>query len=265
MEILNIEIKSYAIIDGKKYYTKFNGSLYSIFQGNANVKTVKIHSDVDLSGVETIDFRGMSSLKKVDMSGCDLSSVIYMGQAFSGDTSLESVDMSNCKTTNSLATMEQMFKNCNSLTSVKLNNINLGHVNLLTDMFSGCYKLSDLQISNWNTENVQSMTGMFASCYSLETIDLSSFDTSALTSARGMFDMSGAVADGYESKLKTIYASEKFSLNEPNSTLGKWNDMFAGCTALKGESGTTFDSTKTNGAYAHIDGGTSNPGYFTAK
>jgi len=41
--------------------------------------------------------------------------------------------------------------------------------------------------------------------------------------------------------------------------------MFEDCTALVGGKGTTYDASHTDYTYAHIDGGTSNPGYFTDK
>ena len=40
---------------------------------------------------------------------------------------------------------------------------------------------------------------------------------------------------------------------------------FTGCTSLVGGQGTAYDPAHTGADYAHIDGGTSNPGYFTAK
>ena len=43
------------------------------------------------------------------------------------------------------------------------------------------------------------------------------------------------------------------------------SDMFTGCTSLVGGMGTTYDENHVDKTYAHIDGGTSNPGYFTAK
>ncbi len=42
--------------------------------------------------------------------------------------------------------------------------------------------------------------------------------------------------------------------------------MFDGCTSLVGGQGTTWSSSNPKDkTYAHIDGGTSNPGYFTDK
>ena len=41
--------------------------------------------------------------------------------------------------------------------------------------------------------------------------------------------------------------------------------MFKDCTSLVGGQGTTYDADHVDAEYAHIDGGTSNPGYFTDK
>ena len=41
--------------------------------------------------------------------------------------------------------------------------------------------------------------------------------------------------------------------------------MFAGCNSLVGGQGTTYDGVHLDGVYAHIDGGPSNPGYFSER
>ena len=41
--------------------------------------------------------------------------------------------------------------------------------------------------------------------------------------------------------------------------------MFNGDTKLVGGMGTTYSSSHIDHAYAHIDGGTANPGYFTDR
>ena len=64
-----------------------------------------------------------------------------------------------------------------------------------------------------------------------------------------------------KNNLKTIYASDKF--NTDNVTNSSY--MFTSCTNLVGGSGTKYNSSYTDKTYARIDGGTSNPGYFTAK
>ena len=65
----------------------------------------------------------------------------------------------------------------------------------------------------------------------------------------------------YCSNLKTIYVSDKFNTNAVTSSDG----MFYNTTNLVGGAGTTYNSSFVDKTYARIDGGTSNPGYFTAK
>ena len=61
------------------------------------------------------------------------------------------------------------------------------------------------------------------------------------------------------SQATTIYAGSAWSTNAVTSSAG----MFSNCTKLVGGKGTTYNSSHTDKAYAHIDGGPSNPGYFT--
>ena len=59
--------------------------------------------------------------------------------------------------------------------------------------------------------------------------------------------------------MTTINASNKFNTDKVTSS----SDMFANCTNLKGGKDTVYNSSYTDKTYAHIDGGTENPGYFT--
>jgi hypothetical protein len=62
-------------------------------------------------------------------------------------------------------------------------------------------------------------------------------------------------------KLQTIYVGSGWSTA---AVTGSAN-MFFNCTILVGGQGTTYDANHVDKTYAHIDGGPSNPGYFTAK
>ena len=99
----------------------------------------------------------------------------------------------------------------------------------MNQLFSGCTSLTSLDLSSFNTSNVTiKMSSMFYNCYNLRTIYVGSgWSTAAVTSS---------------------------------------TNMFFNCTSLVGGQGTTWnESNPTDKTYAHIDGGTSNPGYFTAK
>ena len=65
----------------------------------------------------------------------------------------------------------------------------------------------------------------------------------------------------YCSKLQTIYVGNGWSTAAVTSS----TNMFYNCRRLVGGQGTTYsDSNPWDKTYAHIDGGPSNPGYFTS-
>ena len=104
-----------------------------------------------------------------------------------------------------------------------------------------------------NTSAVTHMVSMFRGCSSLTVLDLSSFSTANVIAMGGMF--MGC------SNLRTIYAGSGWSTAAVEASAG----MFSSCTSLVGGQGTTFNSSHVGIDYAHIDGGPSNPGYFTEK
>lgn len=120
-------------------------------------------------------------------------------------------------------------------------------------MFGECSKLITIKgLNKLNTSNVQFMRLMFISDTSLKSLDLSSFDT------QNCIDTSQMFRACYN--LKSIYVSDTFVMTKVyNST-----QMFLNCISLIGGAGTTFDPSFIDGAAARIDGGVSNPGYFTS-
>jgi len=128
------------------------------------------------------------------------------------------------------------------------------NVTNMSSMFSGCSGLTSLDLSNFNTANVTKMVSMFDGNSSLKSIDMTGFKTDKVSYMTMMF---------YNcSSLTTICAGEEWITTNVNDD-GIY--MFNGCTNLVGGAGTTYDANHTNHTYAHIDGGTDNPGYFTVK
>ena len=105
--------------------------------------------------------------------------------------------------------------------------LNTSEVTDMSWMFNHCNDLTSLDLSNFNTSNVDRMTCMFYGCYNL----------------------------------RTIYVGNGWSTDAVTSS----TDMFKNCTNLVGGKGTTYDANHIDKTYAHIDGGPSNPGYFTDK
>ena len=111
-------------------------------------------------------------------------------------------------------------------------------------------KAKALDLSNFNTINIKNMSHMFENNQTT-TLDLSSFNTS------NVIDMSYMFYNA--SQLNTIYVSDKFKIINVNNSI----NMFRTCTNLIGGAGTKYNSSYIDKTYAHIDGATSNPGYFT--
>ncbi len=134
-----------------------------------------------------------------------------------------------------------------------LNYLNTSELINIHGMFWGCTKLSSLDLSILNTSNIRDMSCLFSDCTGLTSLDLSSFTTTNLQTVGFMFSDC--------TNLRTIYVG--YGWNPAPRT--ESTSMFYNCTSLVGGQGTTFNPSHVNIDYAHIDGGPSNPGYFTAK
>ena len=133
----------------------------------------------------------------------------------------------------------ESFANCTSITSTEY-------------WFFGCSNLETfVGLENLNTSNVTNMASMFDGCYSLTTLDLSSFNTTSVTEMKMMFF--GCTS------LTTIYVRSGWSTANVSSS----DHMFEGCDRIVGGRGTQWDPEHVDAAYAHVDGGTNNPGYLT--
>ena len=144
------------------------------------------------------------------------------------------------------------FYEMENLTTITgLNYLNTSEVTNMLGMFWGCKHLTSLDLSSFNTANVTDMRFMFNKCENLTSLDLSSFNTANVTNMKNMFENCD--------ELKTITVGSTWSTEAVTSS----SDMFANCFKIEGGAGTTFSSSHTDASYAHIDGGTSNPGYLT--
>jgi len=169
-------------------------------------------------------------------------------------SNVASISLTNLDTSN-VTSMSHMFRECWKLESLDFgNSFNTSNVENMSYMFDECSILVDLDLSGFNTSSVTTMYYMFGACRLITSLDLSSFDTSNVTSTGYMFNLCTA--------LKTIYVSNNFNTTQVTTS----TSMFSSCTNLVGGSGTVWsDSNPRDKTYAHIDGGVSDPGYFTAK
>ena len=157
------------------------------------------------------------------------------------------IDVSNFDTSN-VTNMRAMF-NGSQATTLDLSNFDTSNVTNMNNMFYYSQPTT-LDLSNFNTSNVTNMDSMFSESQAT-TLDASNFDTSNVTNMSYMFSSMR--------NLKTIYVSNKFNTNNITSS----TNMFTNSTNLVGGNGTKYNSFYIDKTYARIDGGTSNPGYFT--
>ena len=241
-------------------------------------------TSLDLSHLNTNKVTDMSwmffamDITSLDVINFNTTNVIDMSHIFQNCDNLTSLDLSNFNTCN-VTDMYCMFNGCKNLSSLNLSNFNTGNVTNMSHMFSGCNNLTSLDISSFNTSNVMDMTSMFYYCKCLSSLNLSNFNTSNVTNMSYMFngcsglmslDVSsfntGNVTDMSHmfqacSNLTTIYVGETWNTSKVTSSFY----MFNSSSNLVGGEGTKYDANHVDVAYAHIDGGPSNPGYLTYK
>ena len=224
------------------------------FYGMGSFQFIMFLMNLNTSEVTNMDymFYGCSSLTSLDLSHFNTTKVTSMVAMFSGSESLTSLDLSSFNTSQ-VTNMHDMFYRCSGLTSLDLNHFNTSKVTNMNLMFGYCTNLTSLDLSSFNTSQVTDMTYMFSNCQSLTSLDLSSFNTYSATNMGGMFWNS--------SNLRTIYVGNSWGTAAVTNSA----NMFYNCTNLMGGQGTTYNaSNPIDKTYAHIDGGPSNPGYFTA-
>ena len=269
--VIDASFKNFSDLVSTHGWFETNGGNTSIksISGLGNINATNI-TDISrmfssLRNLESIDFGDFKAsnivdasslfaycekLGAIDVSGLDTSKIENMSHMFQNCKKLTNLDVSNFVTSN-VTDMYSMFYGCQALSKIDISGFNTSKVTDMTSMFAGCNKLSSLDVSSFDTSKVENMTSMFQLCTSLTELDLSSFSTEAKPEIKWMF----AGCSG----LEKIYASEKWNANDCTG-----NAPFTSCsTNLKGGLGTIWSSDKIGPEFAKIDGGTTDPGYFT--
>ena len=243
----------------------------SSITGISNLKTDNV---TNMSNM----FRNCFSLTSLDVTGFKTDNVTDMSFLFSGCSGLTSLDLTGFKTDN-VTDMNYMFWDCSGLTSLDVTGFKTDNVTNMSNMFSDCSGLTSLDVTGFKTDNVTDMSRMFFGCSGLTSLDLTGFNTDNVTDMGGMFcgcsgltslNLTGFKTDNVTfmdrvfyncSGLTTIYAGDGWS----TAKVKAGQDLFLGCTNLVGGAGTKYNASHRDYTYARIDGGSDNPGYFTAK
>ena len=226
------------------------------FENCSNLTNIENISYLDTSNVTTMVcmFYKCSNLTTLNLSSFDTSNVTNMASMFSDCSKLTDLNLSDFDISNS-TNLTSIFNNCSSLTSLDLSSFDTSSITYMGSMFKGCSSLTKLDLSNFDTKKVTDMVYMFSDCSNLVDLNLSNFNTINVINMMGMFINCR--------QLKTIIVGTEWTTSNVNVSFSR--DMFTNCTSLVGGEGTTYNSNYTDKTYAHIDGGTENPGYLTAS
>ena len=231
-------------------------SMKSWFVECENLSFVIGVENVNTSQVTTMEsvFESCHNLQSaLDLNCWDTSKVTNMQYLFAACRSLPSLSVSEWNTSN-VTDMHGMFSNCRSLTTLDVSKWDTSKVLDMSYLFAHC-TFQSLDVSNWNTSSVTSISGMFIGCSGLTSLDLSGWDTSGVINMNWMFEECES--------LTTIYCGEKWVVSA--TALEGSSRMFNECKNLVGEKGTIWENYygHSSAQYAHVDGGSDNPGYFT--
>ena len=266
MESMFFHCYSLKKLNLSKWNTSSVTNMGSMFSNCSSLASLNL-SSFNTSNVTNMEsmFHGCHKLTKLNLSSFDTSKVTSIAQMFGAYTSNDKMNLTTITgidkfNTSNVTNMERLFWNCYKLTSLNLSKWNTSKVTSMGSMFNGCEKLTSLNISKWDTSNVTDMSLMFEECKSLTSLNLRSFNTSKVTNMERMFY--------FCIKLNRIYVGAGFTTSKVSLS----NSMFGNCTSLIGEQGTKYSNISNvqydvkyeNKTYAHVDKGTSSPGYFSA-
>ena len=234
----------------KVYLNSDSSYLFNNLTSVENIETKKFDTSL-VTNMESM-FGKCSSLTTVDLSKFNTSNVTNLQKLFIDCTNLTNINLSAFDTSH-VTSMKSLFSGCKNLTILTLGTFNTSSVTDMSHMFEKMESTTSLRLSGFNTSNVTDMSYMFYGCKKVKTFDISVFDTSNVTNMENMFSTC--------SELTTIYTGDNFVTTNVDTSTG----MFNNDNKLKGGAGTTYSSSIQDATRAIIDGGTSNPGYFTRK
>ena len=217
-----------------------------MFEGCSSLKFLDL-SSLDASSVTDMSrmFYGCSSLKFLDLPSLDAWRAEDMSRMFEGCSSLKFLDLSSLDAS-SVTDMSYMFCHCSSLESLDLSGLVASSAEGMSGMFSGCSSLTSLDLSSFDASKVTDMSGMFASCSKLESLDLPSLDASSATDVSWMFydcssltslDLSGLDTSSVTDMSLMFYGCSKLTSLDlsglgASKVTNMWR-MFYGCLSLR--------------------------------
>ena len=176
----------------------------------------------------------------------DTSKATSMNYMFMDSDSLTTLDLSYFDTSK-VTQMMYMFSGCKALKNVDLSSFDTTNVTTMTAMFRYCENMTDVTFGNsFKTNKVTDMSYMFSRCSKLTKIDLSKFDTSSATNMEQMFAHCNSVKELQLQQFNTNKVTTMSSMFNDCSSLTKldlssfntnnvtnMSGLFGGCVNLE--------------------------------
>ena len=164
-------------------------------------------------------FWNCNKLESIEgIQNLNTANITTMQCMFTNCSSLSSLDVRNFNT-DKVTNMGQMFSGCSALTNLDLSNFNTSLVYNFWSMFFECSGLKNLDLRNFNTSNLEYINMMFYGCSGLTSLDISNFNTEKVTGMFGMFNGCSNLVNLDMSNFKT-------------NNVQDMHDLFAGCSSL---------------------------------
>lgn len=217
---------------GGKYISYTEGGSFTSEAGEELTITILLPWESDNSNNKYAIWRAMNEIKDnctrvVFESGFYNVQVKDCSEWFEDFVKLESVvDIHRNLYSFYTTSMEEMFRNCKSLTSIVLHDgtencrLNTRAVKSFRSLFEGCDNLEHVDIRGLKTDEVLSIENMFLNCPKLKSVDISTLTCPKVTAINSIF--------------RGCTALESADLSHINTTnLVSFSWMFTGCTSLK--------------------------------
>ncbi len=164
-------------IDLSKFNTSNVENMSGMFWNCNNLETIVGLSNFDTSKVNRYSgmFGGCTKLGNIDISNFDTSRCRDLSNMFMGCESMTTIDVSSFSTPYVMY-LNSMFNGCKNLQSIVFgDNFYTGYAETMEDMFRDCVSLTRLDLSFFNTEAVKRFENFVTGCRNLEYLDISSF------------------------------------------------------------------------------------------
>lgn len=196
---------------------------------NADMKTLTFESPVVASGNLGSFFSRDTALTEIKgLDKWDTSAVTSMNNMFGDNDSLTSLDLSSWNVSK-VESFDTMFYRMKSLSSINLSGWNTSSAISMMSMFDTATKLTTIKgLTNFNTSNVTSFESMFRMTTSLTSIDVTGWNTSKVTDMSDMFVSTLSLntlkgVDSFDTRELTDANSMFSNTNLESVDLSAWN------------------------------------------